>query len=225
VEAVARVQSVNVGQPRPRERLLGDGATVQRYVTAIAKRPVQGPVAVGRLGLAGDAHGDTAGHGGADKAVHLHFRHHLDWLGDLAGRPVQPGEIGENLTLAAPSTGDREPAEGDFCVGDVLIVGGATLQVTQPRIPCYKQAEQTGVPDVVARIVATGRTGLHVRVLTEGPVQAGDLVRRIQRPWPGWTIERVHRAVHTRGTAEERAALAALPELSAELQRRFAPAS
>jgi MOSC domain-containing protein YiiM len=224
VPAIARVESVNIGQPQSRQRLLGDGTTAQRYLTAIVKRPVHGPVSVNPLGLKGDAHGDTVGHGGADKAVHFHFRQHLDWLGDLAGRPILPGEIGENLTLAAIAAGDPEPAEADFCIGDVLVIGSATLQVTQPRIPCYKQAEQTGVADVVARIVATGRTGLHLRVLTEGLVQAGDLVRRTERPQPDWTIRRVHQAVHTRGTPEERAALAALPELSAELQRRFAAA-
>jgi MOSC domain-containing protein YiiM len=223
-QPVARVQSVNIGQPQSRQRRLGDGTTSQHYVTAIAKQPVHGTLAVRRLGLAGDAQGDTTNHGGADKAVHLHFHQHLDWLSDLAGRPILPGEIGENLPLAAIAAGDPEPAEVDFCVGDVLVVGSATLQVAQPRIPCYKQAEQTQVPDVVARIVATGRTGLHLRVLTEGVVQAGDLVHRSQRPRPDWTIRRVHQAVHTRGTPEERAALAALPELSAELKRRFASA-
>jgi MOSC domain-containing protein YiiM len=222
VPAIARVVSVNIGQPQPRHRLLGDGTTSQHYLTAIVKQPVHGPVSVQPLGLEGDAHGDTVGHGGADKAVHFQFRQHLDWLGDLAGRPVLPGEIGENLTLAAIAAGDPEPAEADFCVGDVLVIGSATLQVTQPRIPCYKQAEQTGVADVVARIVASGRTGLHLRVLTEGVVRAGDLVYRSERPQPDWTIRRVHQAVHTRGTPEERAALAALPELSAELKRRFA---
>ena len=224
MQPIARVQSVNVGQPQSRQRRLGDGTTSRHYVTAIYKQPVAGPVPVGWMGLAGDAQGDTLNHGGPDKAVHLHFGQHLAWLSALAGRPILPGEIGENLTLAAASAEAAEPAEGDFCIGDVLVVGSAVLQVTQPRIPCYKQAEQTEVPDVVARIVASGRTGLHLRVLTEGVVQAGDLVYLAQRAQPGWTLLRVHRLVHAPSTQEERAAIAAVPELSEELKRRFAPA-
>jgi MOSC domain-containing protein YiiM len=224
VQPVCRVQSVNIGQLQSRQRRLGDGTTARQYVTAIAKRAVPGPVAIRRLGLAGDTQGDAVNHGGPDKAVHIHFCQHLAWLSVLAGRTILPGEIGENLTLAAISAGGPEPAEADFCIGDVLLVGSATLQVTQPRIPCYKQEEQTGVPDLVARIVEAGRPGMHLRVLTEGAVQAGDLVYRAQRPRPAWTLLRVHQLIHARGTPEERAALAALPELSSELRRRFAPA-
>lgn len=221
MQPIARVQSVNVGPPQSRQRRLGNGTTSRHYVTAIDKQPVTGPVLVGRLGLVGDAQGDTVNHGGPDKAVHLHFRQHLAWLSALAGRPILPGEIGENLTLTAASADAAEPAEGDFCIGDVLEISSAILQVTQPRIPCYKQAEQTQVPDVVARIVAAERPGLYVRVLTEGVVQAGDLVYLAQRPQPEWTVLRVHRFVHAPCTPEERAALAALPELSTELKRRF----
>jgi len=224
MRAVGQVVSVNVGQPQPRQRRLGDGATVRDYATAIHKRPVAGPVAVRRLGLAGDAQGDTVNHGGADKAVHIQFRANLQWLSALAGRPVLPGEIGENLTVTASEAGADQPAEGDFCVGDVLAVGDAILQVTQPRIPCYKQAEQTGVADVVERIVASGRTGLHLRVLAEGAVRTNDMVYLVRRTHPDWPLPRLHLLVHTPGTPGERAAAGAIPELSAELRRRFARA-
>lgn len=220
MQTVARVHSVNVGQPQTRQRRLTNGKMAS-YVTAIHKQPIAGPVFVGLRGLSGDVQADTIHHGGPDKAVHIHFRQHLQWLSMLAGRPVQPGEIGENLTLAAISTEAAEPAEGDFCIGDVLAVGGTVLQVTQPRIPCFKQAEQTQQRDLVERIVTSGRTGLHLRVLTEGVLQAGDSVQLIERPQPAWSLARVHRMIHGTSTPEERATLGTIPELGEELRRRF----
>ena len=41
-------------------------------VTAIDKRPVDGPVRVSELGLAGDRQCDTANHGGRYKAVYAY---------------------------------------------------------------------------------------------------------------------------------------------------------
>jgi MOSC domain-containing protein YiiM len=103
VPAIARVVSVNIGQPQPRHRLLGDGTTSQHYLTAIVKQPVHGPVSVQPLGLEGDAHGDTVGHGGADKAVHFQFRQHLDWLAQIIHGALRAGgeEVPEVLCWMA----------------------------------------------------------------------------------------------------------------------------
>ena len=56
--------SANVGQPREVE---WEGDTL---TTAIHKEPVVGPVAVGKLKLAGDAQADLSVHGGPSKAVY-----------------------------------------------------------------------------------------------------------------------------------------------------------
>ncbi len=54
--------------------------------SAIAKQPLAGPVAITRLGLAGDEQADRVHHGGPDKAIHLYPRNHYAfWQGVLPG--------------------------------------------------------------------------------------------------------------------------------------------
>ena len=65
-----------------------------------------------------------------------------------------------------------------MCVGDVLRVGSARIQVTKPRQPCFKLAAHVGLPDFPRRFLDSGRTGWYARVLEEGPVSAGDRVSR-----------------------------------------------
>ena len=201
---LARVVSVNVGLPGP---LVPAGGTQPTGRTsAIAKAPVQGRVSIGPLGAQGDAVADPHNHGGPDKALHAHFLQHLAWWAALRGAPLGPGAIGENLTLAAPLAGEPEPDEGTFCIGDVVEIGTCMLQVTQPRVPCAKQAERVNIPDGVARVVMSGRCGLYLRVLQPGDIGAGDVLRLHERPNPGLTVGHAHRFVHQ---ARDDAALAA----------------
>ena len=165
----ARLISLNVGRPRPLrlgERLVS---------SAIVKTPVAGPLPLGPAGLAGDAQADLANHGGPDKAVCVYAAEHLaDWSRHL-GRPLEPGAFGENFTVTGL-------LEADVCIGDVYRVGGALLQVTQPRLPCVKLAARHGAPDFVRRVYASGRTGFYLRCLEPGSVQAGDPITRVARP-------------------------------------------
>jgi MOSC domain-containing protein YiiM len=207
-QALAVVLAVSVGRPR-RE----GGAW-----TAIAKAPVAGPVWVGPEGLAGDAQADRVHHGGPDKAVHAHFVVHLRAFGALRGRPVPPGSLGENLTWGAAGPGVPEPEEAAFCLGDVLRLGGAVLQVTQPRIPCAKQERRLGLP--AAEVAASGRTGLYLRVLEPGPVAAGDRVVLLERPHPEATVALANRFLHGRPRDPALAArLRGVAGLGAELAR------
>lgn len=184
-QLLARVLAVNVGQ-KTRRRRDHDG---RLYWTAIQKAPLSGPVEVTRMGLAGDEQVDRKNHGGLDKAVHAHFVDHLAWMEHLSGQSVTPGRIGENLTLSGIE--GNSVTEGDFCLGDIVQIGSVRLQVTQPRNPCYKQAEELKVKDLVSRVLATGRTGILFRVLQEGVVQAGDVVELLHRPAPQWPVARV----------------------------------
>ncbi|HVB11279.1 MAG TPA: MOSC domain-containing protein, partial [Bacillota bacterium] len=195
------------------------------FLTAIAKSPVQGPVAVRTVNLAGDAQADTKHHGGPDKAVHAHFVRHLHWWGVRRGWPVAPGELGENLTLGAPA-GGHPPDETDFCIGDVLAAGSAILQVTQPRIPCFKQAAALHINDAVQLAGETGRTGIYMRVLQEGTLQAGDALVLLERPNARVTLADANRFVHqARRDVHLRSRLAACAGLGSELRRLLAASS
>ncbi|MFD7659584.1 MOSC domain-containing protein [Actinosynnema sp. NPDC059797] len=177
-----RVLVVSVGVVRP---LPWHGRTV---ASGIAKVPVEGPVEVTRLGLAGDEQGDRKRHGGPDKAVLVypgeHYRAWAPRLGDLTA-PA----FGENLTTSGV-------LEGDVVLGSVYAVGTAVLQVTQPRRPCFRLAAHHGVEDLAVLTQRSGRTGFYCRVLTPGHVTAGDRLDLLSRPGHGITAAEVHRVLN-----------------------------
>jgi MOSC domain-containing protein YiiM len=154
------VGSLNVGLPA--KRCYGD----EEVVTGGSKRPV--PSATLRfLGFDGDGQGDLVNHGGQDKAVCVYpFDHYPYWEWAL-GRGLEPGAFSENLTVSGI-------AETEVAVGDVFRVGGATVQVSQPRTPCSKLSGKNGERLLVKWVAETGYTGFYMRVLSEGVVAAGD---------------------------------------------------
>jgi MOSC domain-containing protein YiiM len=162
--------------------------------SAIAKQVVDGAVAVGPTGLAGDEQGDTRIHGGPDKAVHQYpLDHYTAWRAELGALPVLqlPGAFGENIA----STG---MAEADVCRGDRVRMGSVLLEVTQTRQPCWKLNARFNLPDMALRLQRTGRTGWYYRVVEAGAVQAGDTIALVDRPHPAWPLSRVIEALYHR---------------------------
>jgi len=158
------VVSVNVGTPREIE---WRGRMVR---TSIFKSPVTGRVRVGGLNLAGDQQSDLSVHGGVHKAVYAYpSEHYARWRLELEDPDLPWGAFGENLTVAGLT-------ETAVRIGDRLRVGTAELQVTQPRLPCYKLSLRFGRRDMEERFLRSGRTGFYLSVLAEGEVEAGDAV-------------------------------------------------
>lgn len=192
-------------------------------LSAIAKIPVTGRVAVTPLGLAGDVQGDPAHHGGPDKALHAYPRvHYAAWRADLPDRAaaLTDGSFGENLVLDGVN-------EADLCLGDIFRLGSAQVQISQARQPCWKLNIRFATPDMARRVQASGRTGWYFRVLDPGTVAAGDALVLDARPNPGWPLPRAHALLYR--ASLDRTALAefaALAELSAAwrdlAQRRLA---
>jgi MOSC domain-containing protein YiiM len=171
----ARVISVNRGK----EADLVIGGRPSR--SAIDKRPVAGPVAVGFLGLDGDECADKENHGGLEQAVYAYAREDLDWWTEQLGRELLDGSFGENLT-----TGGL--AVTTALIGEVWQVGTVVVQVTSPRIPCVTFRSWLDEPHWVKRFADAGRTGAYLRVLSEGSVQAGDEVTVLSRPAEAVTV-------------------------------------
>src|SRR5438132_7428235 len=163
-----QVASVNVG--RPREITVGD-AIVR---TSIWKDPVAGRIAVRDVNLAGDDQSDRRVHGGDRKAVYAYAREDLDWWGDRLGQRLGSGTFGENLTTEGL---DVTAAR----VGDRWRVGTALLEVTQPRLPCYKLELRMDRPGFIDEFIDGGRPGAYLRIVEEGEVGAGDAIRIISR--------------------------------------------
>jgi MOSC domain-containing protein YiiM len=192
----AHLVSVNVGRPQPIERR---GRTT---FTAIAKSPVAGRVAVRGVNVKGDDQADRGAHGGPDKAVYAYASEDYAWwaqaleFGGAGGliRPtaspwvpgagggaptgvlgLEPGTFGENLTLAGVDVTGA-------LIGERWAIGSVVLEVTSPRIPCWKLARRVGDPRFIRRFAAARRPGAYLRIVQEGELGAGDGVEIVARP-------------------------------------------
>ncbi len=207
---MAVLASIQVGRPRD---LGTEGAAdpMERpWTSGFLKDPVSGPVALGPTNLEGDGQADLANHGGPDKAVCCYpAAHYPGWRAELGRPEIAFGAFGENFTIDGL-------AEPDVCIGDVFRVGGAVVQVSQPRQPCWKLARRWKIKTLTLAVQESGRTGWYVRVLSPGLVTAGDAVERVERPHPGWTIAEANRIMHRdKADLASAASLADLPALSA----------
>ena len=139
----------------------------RRVLSSIYKQPVTGPVMVHRLNVEGDEQADLKVHGGPDKAVYCYSsEHYAAWAEEL-GRAFEFGFFGENLTVSGL-------LEQSVRIGDLLFVGGAVLQVSQPRLPCFKLGAKFGDQRFVGRFLKSGRSGFYCRVLREGFIERGE---------------------------------------------------
>lgn len=155
--------------------------------SAIAKRPVDGPVRVGFLGLDGDAQADRSVHGGVDKAVHHYPHDHYAWWREAIGEhPLLDGfgAFGENIST-------RGLAEDMACIGDRWRMGTALVEISQGRQPCWKLDHRFNGARVNGLCVRSRRTGWYYRVIEEGVVQTGDVLELVDRPFPSWSVLRV----------------------------------
>src|SRR3954464_11521533 len=163
--------SVNVGRPQTVPR--GKG-TVS---TAIWKHPVAGPVAARGVNLEGDDQADRAVHGGPDKAIYAYASEDTAWWEGELGRTLGPGAFGENLTVEGLDLSAME-------VGQRWRVGSAVLEVSQPRLPCFKLGLRFGDPRMLKRFARAGRTGTYLRIAEEGVLAAGDAIKGGEEPGP-----------------------------------------
>ena len=168
--------SVQVGRPR-KVRWRG-----QSVSTGIYKAPVAGRVMLHRFNLDGDQQADLTVHGGPDKAVYVYpSEHYPVWQAELPDVQLPYGAFGENFTTKGLD-------ESSVHLGDQFRIGDAIVEVTQPRMPCYKLAIRFNRPDMPKRFHASGRCGFYLAVLREGEVGVGDVWERIARKDHGISV-------------------------------------
>jgi MOSC domain-containing protein YiiM len=204
-----KVVSLNVALP-----------SMQRYdgrevLTGGAKRPVSRAM-LRYENFEGDGQGDQVNHGGPDKAVCVYpLDHYPHWEKEL-GRELPPGAMSENLTVSGA-------LEKEVCIGDVFRVGEATVQVSQPRMPCYKLAGKNGERLLAKWVSRTGHTGFYTRVLSEGMVNADDAFELVERHPDRISVADVNDVIYERSRdfmLIER--LAGMPELATDWRAMFA---
>ena len=164
-----RLLSLNVARAAP------VNINGRRVMTAIAKRPVEGALAVLPLGLEGDEQADLSVHGGPSKAIYAYpSEHYAFWqtVRSQAGlslwdEPLPPGSIGENLTLEGV-------LEKDLWIGDLLRFPGCVLAVSEPRAPCFKFNAAMGFKHAARLMAQSAWCGAYLAVREPGTLTAGE---------------------------------------------------
>jgi ferredoxin-NADP reductase/MOSC domain-containing protein YiiM/ferredoxin len=182
---MARLLSVNVGLPRD---IAWKGRTVH---TAIWKDPVGGRCRVGRLNLDGDGQGDLAGHGGEQRAVFVYqIESYRYWQEQLKRTDFVYGQFGENFTI------EGLPDDA-VCIGDRYRIGSALVEVTQPRVTCYRVGIRLNEPRMPALLTSSGRPGFYCRVLQPGEVGAGDDIMKVGEASERMTVTEINALLYS----------------------------
>jgi MOSC domain-containing protein YiiM len=177
-------------------------------LTSIFKAPVEGRRAVRPHNIEGDRQSDLTVHGGPSKAIYGYpSEHYAYWRAQLPDHDLSVyGAFGENLTTEGL-------LEKDVRIGDRFRVGTAVLQVTQPRMPCFKLGVRFNLGTMVKLFWKSGRSGIYFSIVEEGEVAAGDPIERIARGPEEVTVAdvvRLYRGDETSSELFERAMRAPL---------------
>jgi MOSC domain-containing protein YiiM len=195
-----RVLSINVGQAR---EFVFNGLPAK---SAIWKAPVAGRIAVRGVNLEGDDQADREAHGGPDKALYAYAIEDLHWWAERLGRSLPYGQFGENLTTEGIEVNDA-------LVGERWEIGSTVLEVSEPRVPCWRLGVRMEDRKFPRRFIEALRPGTYLRIIVEGNVGAGDEIRVIGKPRHDLTIRNFFRIYYS-GDRDELQRLVAIPELS-----------
>jgi MOSC domain-containing protein YiiM len=172
----AKVLTVNVAA------VVHQGAwTGSEGKTGIDKRPVNGAIRFTDNGLAGDVVVDKKHHGGFDKAVYAYASEDARWWERQIGVEINNGAFGENLTTEGIDVNGA-------LIGERWRIGNVLLEVSEPRIPCRVFAGFWDRPTLIKDFTAALRPGSYLRIIEEGEIKAGDLIRVEFKPQHEVTI-------------------------------------
>lgn len=148
------------------------------------EQEVEEQIWLGKNRLAGDEVHEP------DQAAYVYpIKHYTYWKEQLKSDSLELGVIGENFSVL-------EMDEFSVCIGDIFRFGDAVIQVSEPRLPCWRISQRLQVPDLALHMQNSGRTGWHVRVLQEGHVLSRIDIELIDRPYPEWTIAACNEVMH-----------------------------
>ena len=179
-----KLLSVNVSLPK---EVPYKGKTI---TTGIFKEPVEGRVMLRELNLDGDGQADRKAHGGTYKSVYVYsIENYNYWKRELDRDDFTFGQFGENFTV------DGMPDDQTH-IGDVFRLGSALVQVTQPRVPCYRLGIRMASPEFPKRFLQSNRVGFYMRVLQEGQVGTGDLIELVETDAQRMTVCEMNRLLY-----------------------------
>lgn len=154
------IEAVFTGRPKVLHDERGE------WISSIFRERVQGSIRVSEGGLEGDKVTQPY-HGGPGAALCVHLADHYAFWNSRYEMSLKAGAVGENLTLGGIT-------EDQVCVGDIVRLGTALLQVSGPRVPCGNLARRIGRTDWVRLTIIENRTGFYLRVIEPGALQESD---------------------------------------------------
>jgi MOSC domain-containing protein YiiM len=192
----------------------------KRSPTGIYKQSVN-KVSVDELGIQGDIQADKRFHGGPEKALHQYALSSYEKIikrYPLLHKLVKPGAIGENLSAT-------DMNEHIVCIGDIYHLGTAIIQVSSPRIPCWKIDDKFKQPDLNQFITHHRLNGWYYRVLQAGEITLKDEFQLQQRPNADVTVDTMLKVIYAK--ADEQSielatnAIGLDPEWQSRLQKKY----
>ena len=162
------VLSVNIGA---KKQIKWKGKDV---FTGIFKKPVDS-IYLEKNDVKDDIVCDRKYHGGIDKACYLFSSNHYKyWESLYPNLDFETGFFGENVTI-------NNLNEQQIYIGDIFRLGGATIQVTQPRQPCFKLGVKFGTQKIIKQFINYNSPGVYVKVLETASVSIGDTMELVER--------------------------------------------
>jgi MOSC domain-containing protein YiiM len=168
----------------------------KRSPTGIYKQSVE-QVSVDELGIIGDIQADKRFHGGPEKALHQYALCSYEKIikrYPLLHKQAKPGMIGENLSAT-------DMNEHNVCIGDIYKVGSCVLQVSSPRIPCWKIDAKFKQPDLNQFISQHRLNGWYYRVLQAGNMTLNDAFLLQQKPNASVTVDTMLKVIYGKAEA------------------------
>jgi MOSC domain-containing protein YiiM len=188
----------------------------KRSPTGIYKKSVE-QVSVDLLGIEGDIQADKRFHGGPEKALHQYALSSYEKIikrYPLLHKKAKPGMIGENLSAI-------DMNEHNVFIGDIYKVGSAILQVSSPRIPCWKIDATFKQPDLHQFISQHRLNGWYYRVVQAGDITLNDKLILQQRPNTDFTVDTMLKVINGEAEAQVIGLAANAIGLDPEWQKRL----
>ena len=205
-ESAAKLVSINVGTPREFEY---KGRTA---ISAIWKSPVSGRVAAKGVNLEGDDQADREAHGGFDKAIYAYAIEDLQWWVQQIEQDIEHGQFGENFTTQGLDVNGA-------IVGERWEIGSTILEVSEPRIPCWRFGVRMNDKTFPKKFTQALRPGSYLRIIEEGDVGVGDEIKVVEKPKHDLSIQDVFR-IYTKDRDEAERILDA--EIVSDAWKRWA---
>src|SRR5213596_418624 len=141
---------------------------------------------------------DLAGHGGEQRAVFVYqIESYRYWQEQLKRTDFVPGQFSENFTIEGLP-------DDSVCIGDRYQIGSALLEITQPRVTCYRVGIRMNEPRMPALLTSSGRPGFYFRVLQEGEVGAGDEIVKVGEANERMTVREINALLYSPNHARDR---------------------